>query len=45
VVYLLVISVVSALVPGFDVEQERDIGFNDLRGLVNLKRNFQVQKF
>ena len=35
-VYLLVISVVSALVPGFDVEQERDIGFNDLRGVVQM---------
>ncbi|MBP9852556.1 MAG: prolyl-tRNA synthetase [Patescibacteria group bacterium] len=29
-IYLAVLAVVTAIVPGFNAEQERDIGFNDL---------------
>lgn len=35
-VYLVIILVVTQFVPGFDAEQERDIGFSNLQGIKQL---------
>lgn len=40
VFYLIAVSIISALVPGLDVDQEQQIGFNNVTGVLALSMTF-----